>query len=341
VATIVTSVRQANPPVSVLLTTHNREKYVADAIESVLTQRFSDFELLIVDDRSTDRTPEIVNEYALHDKRIRVVINDRNLGQFQNRNHAASLASAPLIKYHDSDDLMYPHCLDAMVPPMLSEPRAAIGISLSKAFSGGPSPMLLTPRLCYQREFLGQGMFMGGPACGIFRREEFLKLGGFPERGVASDSLFWLNACARVNVLTLPGDLFWYRVHPGQEAQSEAAAEDYARLTGEKNGRRWNQRSVHSTMESANGQSELSLQNLQKRSRQTFAPDDSSSLRYATSIPDSHRRTSRNTCVVRAADCFPGRRSPKTEISLFRNSATPDENRSGCRMVLPSKPWRN
>jgi hypothetical protein len=120
-----------------------------------------------------------------------------------------------------------------MVPPMLAEPRAAIGLSLSKAFTGGPSPMLLTPRLSYQREFLGQGMFMGGPSCGIFRRSEFLELGMFPERGVLSDFVFWLTACARVNVLTLPGDLFWYRIHPGQEAQSAAAAEEYTRATAE------------------------------------------------------------------------------------------------------------
>jgi hypothetical protein len=116
---------------------------------------------------------------------------------------------------------------------MLAEPSAAIGLSLSKAFSGGPSPMLLTPRLSYQREFLGQGMFGGGPACGIFRRTNFIELGGFPERGVLSDVAFWLNACARVNVLTLPGDLFWYRIHSGQEAQNPRAAEEYSWVTFE------------------------------------------------------------------------------------------------------------
>jgi hypothetical protein len=215
------------------MTAYNREKFIGDSIESVLGQTFEDFELLIVDDRSSDRSVEIANEYAARDSRVRVVINERNLGDYPNRNRAATLAQGTLLKYHDSDDVMYSHCLQTMVPPMLAEPRAAIGLSLAKAFTGGPSPMLLTPRLSYEREFLGQGMFMGGPSCGIFRRQEFLELGGFPERGVLSDFVFWLSACARVNVLTLPGDLFWYRIHPGQEAQSSVAAEEYTQATAE------------------------------------------------------------------------------------------------------------
>jgi Glycosyl transferase family 2 len=215
------------------MTAYNREKYVGDSIESVLGQRFGDFELIIVDDHSTDRTLEIVRDYERRDPRIHVFTNARNLGDYPNRNRAAAMARGDFIKYHDSDDLMYPHCLGTMVEPMVNEPSAAIGISLSKAFIGGPSPMLLTPRLCYQREFLGQGMFMGGPACGIFRRGKFLELGGFPERGVLSDTIFWLYACARVNVLTLPGDLFWYRIHPGQELQSASAVAEYTAVTGE------------------------------------------------------------------------------------------------------------
>lgn len=223
----------ATPEVSVLMTAYNRERYIADSIESVLAQHFADFELLIVDDRSTDRTADIARDYEARDDRVRVFVNDRNLGDYPNRNRAAGLARGRLIKYHDSDDVMYPHCLSTMVPPMLAEPSAAIGLSLSKAFMGGPSPMLLSPRLSYQREFLGQGMFSGGPPCGIFRRAEFLDLGGFPDKGVLSDFVFWLSACARVNVLTLPGDLFWYRIHPAQEAQSEVAAAEYTRVTGE------------------------------------------------------------------------------------------------------------
>jgi glycosyltransferase involved in cell wall biosynthesis len=221
----------APPAVSVLMTAYNREKYIGDSIESVLAQQFTDFELLVVDDCSTDETLAIARRYEKLDPRVRVFQNPENLGDYPNRNHAARLAKGEFIKFHDSDDLMYPHCLSTMVPPMVAEPSAAIGLSLSRWFPGGPAPMLLTPRLSYLREFLGHGMFMGGPACGIFRRETFMRLGGFPEQGVASDSLFWLYACARENVLTLPGDLFWYRVHSGQELQSAGAADGYTHVT--------------------------------------------------------------------------------------------------------------
>ena len=216
----------SRPAVSVLLTSYNRAAFIAASIESVLRQTFGDFELLIVDDGSTDGTLDIVREYERRDNRIRVVCNERNLGQFENRNRAAELARAGLMKYHDSDDLMYPHCLQVMVSMLQSEPRAGFGLSKGTVWPGGPCPMLLTPRMAYQREFFGQGMFSCGPAGAIFRTETFHALGGFPLSGPHSDTLMWLHACARVNCILLPADLFWYRVHPGQHLQTAAGQYD-------------------------------------------------------------------------------------------------------------------
>jgi glycosyltransferase involved in cell wall biosynthesis len=220
------------PAVSVLLTTYNRDAFLASAIESVLNQTYADFELLIVDDGSTDHTVTIAREYERLDSRVRVVVNERNLGQFGNRNHAAALARGALLKYHDSDDLMYPHCLATMVRMLQAEPRAGFGLSGGSRWSGGPCPMLLTPRLAYQREFFGEGLFFCGPAGAIFRTEVFRALGGFVNHGVASDHLFWMRACRTTNVLLLPGDLFWYRLHPAQEFQSAKGQGEYARVPG-------------------------------------------------------------------------------------------------------------
>jgi len=222
----------STPAVSVLLTTYNREAFLAAAIESVLGQTFTDFELLIVDDRSSDRSLEIARGYERLDTRVRVVANEENLGQFRNRNRAAELARAPLLKYHDSDDLMYPHCLSVMVPMLLSEPRAGFGLSSGSRWSGGPCPMLLTPRMAYQREFFGEGVFFCGPAGAIFRTEVFRQLGGFIDEGVASDHLFWMRACKTIDVLLLPADLFWYRLHPAQQFQSARGQREYARVPG-------------------------------------------------------------------------------------------------------------
>jgi Glycosyl transferase family 2 len=216
------------PLVSVLLTAYNREAHIGASIESVLAQTFTDFELLITDNCSTDATVDVAREYARRDPRIRVVVNETNLGQFGNRNRAAHLARGEFLKYHDSDDIMYPHCLDVMVAPLSSEPRAGFALSTSRDWPGGPCPMLLTPRMSYQREFLGGGLFQCGPASALFRADVFRTLGGFPDKGVGSDHLFWLHACSRVSVLLVPGDLFWYRVHAGQEFQSPRALWEYA-----------------------------------------------------------------------------------------------------------------
>ena len=222
----------STPQVSVLMTAYNRESFIASAIESVLAQTFSDFELLIVDDCSQDGTPDIARAYERLDSRIRVVVNERNLGDYCNRNRAADLARGALLKYHDSDDLMYPHCLSVMVPMLLSEPSAGFGLSRGGTWPGGPCPMLLTPRMAYQREFFGQGLFMCGPAGALFRAETFRKLGGFVDYGVPSDYLFWIRACMKVSVVLLPADLFWYRLHAAQEFQSAKGRREYARMAG-------------------------------------------------------------------------------------------------------------
>src|SRR5262249_33387929 len=150
--------------VSVLMTSYNREKYIAAAIRSVLAQTFRDFELIVVDDGSTDRSLEIARAFERRDSRIRVAANDRNLGDYPNRNRAAELASAPLMKYHDSDDLMYPHCLEVMVAMLSAQPTAGFGLSIGLAWSGGPCPMLLTPRLAYPRGDFGPGLFNARPS---------------------------------------------------------------------------------------------------------------------------------------------------------------------------------
>jgi glycosyltransferase involved in cell wall biosynthesis len=155
----------SNPLVSVLLTSYNREAFIAESIESVLAQTLTDFELIVSDDQSSDGTVAIANDYARRDSRIRVSVNETNLGDYRNRNKAAALARGQFLKYHDSDDVMYRHCLAVMVEALSEEPRAGFAMSSSRNWPGGPCPMLLTPRLSYEREYLGTGLFQAGPAC--------------------------------------------------------------------------------------------------------------------------------------------------------------------------------
>jgi glycosyltransferase involved in cell wall biosynthesis len=225
----------SGPRVSVLLTAYNREAFVAQSIESVLNQSFEDFELIIVDDASTDNTFDVINAYV-GDPRIRIIRNQTNLGDYPNRNFAASLARGEFIKYHDSDDLMYPYCLERMVIPLIAETRAEFAITAGRAWPGGPVPMLSTPVMSFERELFGNGMFFGGPACGLFRRRFFEAVGGFPEEGSASDYVFWLKVCSTANALLVATDLFFYRTHSGQELRSANAEESGTRA----HGRMWN-----------------------------------------------------------------------------------------------------
>src|SRR5919201_1268486 len=124
-----------SPLVSVLLTAYNREQYIAAAIESVLAQTCRDFELIITDDRSSDGTLAIARDYEGRHSRIRVHANERNLGDYGNRNFAASLARGQFLKFHDSDDVMYPHCLEVMIRYLSTTPSAAFALSAHRAWS--------------------------------------------------------------------------------------------------------------------------------------------------------------------------------------------------------------
>jgi glycosyltransferase involved in cell wall biosynthesis len=214
------------PAVSVVMTAFNRERYIAQSIESVLGQTFTDLELVVVDDCSTDRTVDVAARYQ-SDPRVRIVRNSRNLSDYPNRNYGATLARGEFLKYHDSDDVMYADCLAVMMGGLRCAPSAAFALTAPHTWAGGPCPMLLTPRLAYERAFIGQGLFHLGPACALFRRRAFLELGKFPEAGLHSDALFWIRACRTVDVVLVRADLFWYRQHAEQEL-SRPGTEDAA-----------------------------------------------------------------------------------------------------------------
>jgi glycosyltransferase involved in cell wall biosynthesis len=104
-----------SPTVSVAIPVFNGADFLADAIESVLNQSFDDLELVICDNASTDRTPEICREYAGRDRRVRYFRNDRNLGAVPNFNRAVAHARGPYFKWLAHDDRLAPSYLAATV----------------------------------------------------------------------------------------------------------------------------------------------------------------------------------------------------------------------------------
>jgi glycosyltransferase involved in cell wall biosynthesis len=205
----------AFPLISVLMTAYNREKYIAEAIESVLASTFKDFELIIVDDCSKDRTVEIARRY-LADPRVQLHVNEKNLGDYHNRNRAASLARGKHLKYLDSDDVIYPHGLAVMVAAMEQYPDAALALERPPS-SKEPYPLLVTPRQAYIEQFLEAGFLDVGPTATIVCASSFHAAGDFSGKRCVGDSEMWLKLAARWPVVKLPQGLIWWRQHDQQE----------------------------------------------------------------------------------------------------------------------------
>lgn len=211
----------SRPTVSVLMTAYNREKYIAEAIESVLASSFTDFELIIVDDCSADSTVEIARPY-LHDKRVQLHINEQNLGDYPNRNRAAELASGKYIKYLDSDDIIHPHGLDVMVYSMEKFPKVGFGISrnqnkIKKGIQEKPFPIVIEPEQAYQEHFFENGLFGTSPLSTIICADAFVKVKGFSGKRQIGDLELWLKLGSLYPMVKIVPGLGWWRSHGKQE----------------------------------------------------------------------------------------------------------------------------
>jgi glycosyltransferase involved in cell wall biosynthesis len=105
---------------------YNDESYIGEAIESILCQTFRDFELVVVDDASTDDTAAIVDGYAKRDARIRVIRNEQNLGRSAARNVGIAAAKAELLAFQDGDDLALPRRVELQKQYMDDHPDDGI-----------------------------------------------------------------------------------------------------------------------------------------------------------------------------------------------------------------------
>lgn len=220
------------PLVSVLMTAYNREKYIADAIQSVLASTYSNIELIVVDDVSSDNTVEIARSFALKDRRVKVYRNEKNLGDYPNRNKAASYAQGKYLKYLDADDMMYDYGLDVMVRYTEQFPEAGFGLA-SYPDDNRPFPYLLTPHEIYFESFTKTNHFDRAPGSGLIKRDAFNAIGGFSGKRMVGDYEFWFKIARHYSMVKLPLDLYWNRIHPEQESQSEFARKNYVSLRNE------------------------------------------------------------------------------------------------------------
>jgi len=220
------------PLVSVLMTAYNRRQYIADAIESVLASSYHHFELIIVDDCSTDDTVEIARRYEKIDTRVRVFVNESNLGDYPNRNRAADLAKGKYLKYLDADDFMYPWALQVIVEMIEKFPEAGFGLG-APPDDVAPFPILITPREFYMEGLQRYHHFDRAPGSMLIKREVFNKIGGFSGRRMVGDYEFLFKIGRYYSVVKLPLDTYWNRLHSGQESKTDYAKRNYKKLREE------------------------------------------------------------------------------------------------------------
>lgn len=115
-----------NPRVSIGLPVYNGERFLGLAIESLLAQTFRDFELIVCDNASTDRTREIVESYATRDSRVRVLSNPRNIGLANNMNRTVAESKGDYFQWAAHDDLWDPRYLERCVTALDEDPGAVL-----------------------------------------------------------------------------------------------------------------------------------------------------------------------------------------------------------------------
>jgi hypothetical protein len=171
-----------NPKVSVLMPAYNAERYVRPAVESVLAQSFRDYELLAIDDASTDSTLEILRSYE--DSRLRMLRNPRNLGVLGSLQAGLAAARGSLVARFDADDLCDPRRLEQQVEYMDSHPEVTLlGTACELIDSEGKHIGRFCPPTlpaAVEWELLFHNTVVHSSV--MFRREPVMALGGYREQ---------------------------------------------------------------------------------------------------------------------------------------------------------------
>lgn len=206
------------PKVSVLMSAYNSEKYVAEAIESILNQTFSDFEFIIVNDGSTDKTADIIDKYANEDKRIKFINNKQNQGLIAALNSAWPLCSGEYVARMDSDDISLPDRFAIQIAYMDEHPECGACGTWIERFGPNvkPDTIVKYPSKMKLLDFVMQGNRVANPSTMIRKSvldEHDIKYN--PAYKYAEDFAFWAEISKYAEVHNLQQVLLKYRWHDG------------------------------------------------------------------------------------------------------------------------------
>lgn len=206
------------PPVTVVMPVYNGEDYVAEAVESILGQTHSRLEFLIVDDGSTDRTPDILHHFASRDSRVRVV-RQENRDQPATLNRALELATHHWVAIIDHDDVSLPDRLVRQLEMVARIPDArVIGTWAIEINARGQRLRLRSNGPTSADEFRalrsrGERVPLVHPSV-LMHRPSILELGGYdPQFGPSADSELWSRVARHHVIVVVPEALVLYRIH--------------------------------------------------------------------------------------------------------------------------------
>lgn len=220
------------PKLSVLMPAYNAEKYIAEAIESILNQTFADFEFIIVDDGSTDGTWGIIQRYAEREGRIVGVRNEENMRISGTLNRGISLARGEFIARMDADDWSYPDRFQKQIQYMEEHPNVVISGGSMEICSGNLT--VLNERKYHLRDRdIRTHLFRYSPFCHattIYRKEQVQKIGGYNvDLADAEDYDLYFRMGKIGDFGNIPDVLFKVRTH--EESMSRVKARRQELLT--------------------------------------------------------------------------------------------------------------
>jgi glycosyltransferase involved in cell wall biosynthesis len=216
-----------SPRVTVLMPVFNRQRFVGEAIQSVIGQDFGDFELLIVDDGSTDDTPELLRAWATRDSRIVVLTSPSNQGIPAALNLGLNHARGEYVARLDSDDLVMSQRLAAQAAVLEGQSEVVLASCAYETMDSAGN-YLGTSRGDEPHEvvtfLLNFYNIVGGGGQVMFRRSEVLAEGGYALQYPSSEDYdLWVRLLRRGRILTLPLIGIKQRAHDARSAIQYAA----------------------------------------------------------------------------------------------------------------------
>ena len=210
------------PEVSVIIPTYNRANLISETVNSVLAQTYHNFEVIVVDDGSTDNTLSVLSGYG---NQIRV-IRQENQGAGAARNTGIREATGEFVAFLDSDDLWYPYKLERQVEHLKNNPSLLWIYSDAQAFDTQTnSPLFVFSHQSRQYEGdIARRLILKDfipTTTTLIHRSVITKVGMFIEFPKAQDWDMWLRIAALYPVGRIPEVLARYRIHPGMITQSQ------------------------------------------------------------------------------------------------------------------------